>query len=116
MWLAISTRLDISNAVRSDAKYCSAPKAIHWKSALGIHANINGTCGCGITYPRGTSVGFSLEVLPTQTTPVKQPTGGLCQVVQLCVEAHVVCVGFPGRRNVPTSLLLKQRMLLLATQ
>ena len=35
MWLAISTRPDISNAVRSVARYCSAPKAVHWKSALG---------------------------------------------------------------------------------
>ena len=34
MWLAISTRPDISNAVRFFARYCSAPKAVHWKSAL----------------------------------------------------------------------------------
>ena len=61
MWLAILTRLDISNAVRSVARYCSAPKAIHWKSALGILAYINGTCGFGITYQRGTTVGISLE-------------------------------------------------------
>ena len=62
MWLVISTRRpDISNAVRSLAKYCSAPKAIHWKSALGILAYINGTCGFGITYQRETSVGISLE-------------------------------------------------------
>ena len=62
MWLAISTRPDISNAVRSVARYCSAPKAVHWKSALGILAYINGTCGFGITYQRGTTVGISLEV------------------------------------------------------
>ena len=115
MWLVISTRPDISNAVRSVARYCSAPKAIHWKSALGILAYINGAFGFGITYQRGTTVGISLEVLATQTTPVKQPTGGLCQTVQLCVQVHV-CVGFPGRRNVLPSLLLKQSMLLLATQ
>ena len=37
MWLAVSTRPDISNnAVRSVARYCSTPKAIHWKAALGI--------------------------------------------------------------------------------
>ena len=36
MWLAISTRLDISNAARSVARYCSTPKALHWKAALGI--------------------------------------------------------------------------------
>ena len=29
MWLAISTRPDISNAVRSVSRYCSTPKAIH---------------------------------------------------------------------------------------
>ena len=61
-WLAISTRLDISNAVRSVARYCSAPKAIHWKAALGILAYINGTSGFGIAYQRGASVGISLEV------------------------------------------------------
>ena len=54
MLLAISTRPDISNAVRSVARYCSAPKAIHRKAALGILANINGNSGFGITYQRGT--------------------------------------------------------------
>ena len=29
MWLSISTRLDISNAVRAVARYCTAPRAIH---------------------------------------------------------------------------------------
>ena len=29
MWLVISIRPDIFNAVRSVARYCSAPKAIH---------------------------------------------------------------------------------------
>ena len=60
IWLVISTRPDISNAVRSVARYCSAPKAIYWKSALGILAYINGTCGFGITYQRGTTEGISL--------------------------------------------------------
>ena len=59
MWLAISTRLDISNAVRSVARFCSVPKATHWKAALGILAYIKGTSGFGITYQRGTSVGIS---------------------------------------------------------
>ena len=29
MWLSISTRPDISNAVRGVARYCTAPRAIH---------------------------------------------------------------------------------------
>ena len=62
MWLVISTRPDISKAVRSVARYCSTPKVIHWKAALGILAHINGTCGFGTAYQRGTSVGISLEV------------------------------------------------------
>ena len=60
MCLAISTRPDISNAVRSVARYCSSPKTAHWKLALGILAYINGTCGFGIAYQRGTTVGISL--------------------------------------------------------
>ena len=62
MWVAISTRPDISNAVRSVARYCSAPKTVHWKSVLGVIAYVNGTCGFGITYQQGTTVGTSLEV------------------------------------------------------
>ena len=51
MWLAILTRCpDISNAVRSLARYTSGSKIIHWKAALGILAYINGTsvffCHC----------------------------------------------------------------------
>ena len=46
-----------------------------------------------------------------QTTPVKQPTGCLCQAEQLFMEVHV-CVGFSGRRNVSPFLRLKQPMLL----
>ena len=111
MWLAISIRPDISNAVRSVARYCSAAKAIHWKSALGILAYINGTCGFGITYQRGTTaVGISLEVFAdadyaSKATDRSSVSGGGI----MCAEVHV-CVGFPGRRNVPPSLLLKQSM------
>ena len=62
MSLAIPTCPDISNAVRSVARYYSAPKAIRWKSVLVILAYMNGSCGFGITYQRATSVGISLEV------------------------------------------------------
>ena len=59
MWLAILTRCpDISNAVRSLARYTSGSKIIHWKAALGILAYINGTSFFFvIAYQRGTSVG-----------------------------------------------------------
>ena len=63
IWLAISTRPDISNAVRSVPRYFSTPKAIHWKTALGNLAYINDTSsGFGITCQKGTSVGISLKV------------------------------------------------------
>ena len=61
--MAISTLPDTFNAVRSVTRHCPAPKAIHWKTALGILTHISGTSGLGITYQRG-------------TTPVKQSTGG----------------------------------------
>ena len=78
MLLAILTRPAFSNAVRSVARYCSTPKAVHWKAALGILAYINGTSSFGIAYRRGTLAGIFYSFLPTQTTPVKQPTGDLC--------------------------------------
>ena len=112
MWLSISTRPDISNTVRSVARYSSAPKTIHWKAALGILAYINGTSCFGITYQRGTAASFSLEVfadLPMQTTLVKQPIGGLCQAEQLCVQVHM-CVGFQERSNALPFQHLKQNM------
>ena len=116
MWLAISTRPDISNAVRSIARYCFAPIAVHWKSALGILAYINGTCGFGITYQRGTTVGISLEVFvdadyASRATDRRSVLRGTI----MCAGAYM-CVGFLGRRNVSPSLLLKQSMLPLATQ
>ena len=62
MWLAISRRPDISNAVQSVARYCSTPKGIHWEAALDILAYINGTSHFGITYQRGTLASIYLEV------------------------------------------------------
>ena len=102
MWLVISTRPDISNAVRSVARYCFTPKAIHWNAALGIIAYINDTSDIGITYQRGTSVGISSEIFAdadyanwaSKATNRRSMPGKV-----LCVEVHVY-VGFPGRRNV----------------
>ena len=50
MWLSISTRPDIANAVRAVARYCTARRVIHWKAALGILEYINGTSESGITF------------------------------------------------------------------
>ena len=61
MWLSISTRPDIANAVRA-ARYCTAPRPIHWKAALGILEYNSGTSEYGITFQRGTLSGISLEV------------------------------------------------------
>ena len=63
MWMTISTRPDTSNAVRAVVRYCSAPKAIHWKAALGVLACITGTSGSGIGFQQGTKSGNSLEIL-----------------------------------------------------
>ena len=48
MWLSISIRPDISTAVRAVTMYCTAPRAIHWKAALGILKYISGTSKYGI--------------------------------------------------------------------
>ena len=61
MWLSISTRPDIANAVRAVARYCTAPRATHWKAGLGILEYINGTSEYGITFQRGTLSDISLE-------------------------------------------------------
>ena len=53
MWLSTSTRPDISNAVRAVAGYCTVPRAVHWKAALGILEYINRTSECGITFREG---------------------------------------------------------------
>ena len=82
MWLSISTRPDIANAVRAVARYCTAPRAIHWKAALGIVEYINGTSEYGITFQRGTLSGISLEVFAdadyaSKATDRRSVSGGL---------------------------------------
>ena len=62
MWLSISTRPDIAKAVRAVARYCTAPRAIHWKATLGILEYINGTSEYGITFQRWSLSDISLEV------------------------------------------------------
>ena len=65
-------------------------EAINWKSALGILAYINGTCGFGITYHRGTTVGISLEVFPdacyaSKATDRRSVSGGAIMRAVACV-------------------------------
>ena len=90
MWLAISTRPDISNAVRSVARYCSTPKVIHWKAALGILVYINGASDFGITYQRGTLASFSLDTFAdadyaSKVTDRKSVSGGAIMCGGACV-------------------------------
>ena len=91
MWLSISTRPDIANAVRAVARYCTAPRAIHWKAALGILEYINGTSEYGITFQRGTLSGISLEVLAdadyaSKATDRRSVSGGviMCGSASVC--------------------------------
>ena len=90
MWLLISTRADISNAVRSVARYSSAPKVIHWKAALGILAYINGTSCIGITYQRRTAASVSFEVFAdadyvSKATDRRSVSGGAIMCAGACV-------------------------------
>ena len=36
LWIALLSRPEIVNAVRAVARYCTAPKMVHWKAALDI--------------------------------------------------------------------------------
>ena len=91
MWLSTPTRPDIANAVRAVARYCTAPRAIHWKAALGILKYINGTSEYGITFQKEGLSGISLEVFAdadyaSKATDRRSVSGGLimCGGVSEC--------------------------------
>ena len=90
VWLSISTRPDIANAARAAARYCTVPRAIHWKAALGILEYINGTSEYGITFQRETLSGISLEFADadyaTKATDRRSVSGGLimCGGASVC--------------------------------
>ena len=113
MWLSISTRPDISNTVRAVARYYTAPRAIHWKTALGILEYIYGTSEYGITFQRGILSSISLEVF-ADTDYASKIIGRRYQMGRLCVEM-LVYVGFPGLRNALPFRPQKQSTLLLGT-
>ena len=56
MWLANQPRPDISNAVRDEARYAHAPKAVHWGATLSILKYLKTTSDPGITYQRGSGL------------------------------------------------------------
>ncbi|CAB1103605.1 unnamed protein product [Ectocarpus sp. CCAP 1310/34] len=51
---------DIANSVRAVARFCSAPKLIHWKAALSIKGYAVRTSSLGISFQRGRISGLSL--------------------------------------------------------
>ena len=80
MWFAISTRPDISNAVRSVAR----------TAALGIVACINGTSVFGMKYQRGTLANISSEVFAdadyaSKATDRRSVSGGAIMCGGACV-------------------------------
>ena len=73
------------------ARYCTAPRAIHWKAALGILEYINDTSEYGITFQRGTLSGISLEMFAdanyaSKATDRRSVSGGLimCGGASVC--------------------------------
>ena len=81
MCLSISTRPDIANAVRAVARYCTAPRDIHWKAALGILEYINGTLVSTLLHFRERLCPvFYWKCSRNLTTPLRQLTGGRYQV------------------------------------
>ena len=84
-------RPDISNTVRAVARYCTEPRAIHWKAALGILEYINGTSEYGITFQRGTLSSIWLEVFTdadyaSKATDRRSVSGGaiMCGGASVC--------------------------------
>ena len=60
LWIALLTRPDIANAVRAVARYCSAPKLIHWKAARSMLGYAVRTSFFGISFQKGTLTGLGL--------------------------------------------------------
>ena len=92
LWIARLTRPDILNAVRAVARYCSSPKMVHWKAALGILGYTVRTKTFGISFQRGTVEGFSLVAFCdadyASRAADRRPTSG---GVIMCVGGAVFC-------------------------
>ena len=90
-WLATQIWPDISNAVGSVARYCSAPKCVHWRGALGILGYVRRTSGFGINFQSGTVGGLSLQVLAdpdyaSVAADRRSVSGGLVMCGGACVS------------------------------
>ena len=77
--------------MRAIARYCTAPRAIHWKAALDILEYINGTSEHGITFRRGTLSSISLEAFAdadyaSKATDGRSVSGGaiMCEDASVC--------------------------------
>ena len=89
LWIALLTRPDIANSVRAVARYCSAPKLIHWNAAISILGYAVRTSSFGISFQRGTVAGLSLISFTdadyaSRATDRRSISGGV-----------VMCVGGP---------------------
>ena len=87
--------------MRVVARYCTAPRAIHWKAVLGILEYINGTSEYGITTQRGTLFRISLEMFvdadyTSKATDRRSVSGGAI----MCGGARVCC--FSGSQKYVT--------------
>ena len=110
MSLATQSRPDIANAVRAVARYRAGPREIHWKSALGILAYINGTSGYGIIFQRRLMDRFLMQVFAdadyaSKATVRRSVSGGLIICGGACVH------GFLELRSALRFPLLKQNTL-----
>ena len=98
MWLSTQTRPGISNAVRAVARYCAAPKLVHWRAALGILGYVRWTSSFGVTFQRGTAGGLILQVFAdvdyaSKAADRRSVSGGLVIFGGACVS------WFLGLRN-----------------
>ena len=103
LWIARLTRPDILNAVRAVARYCSSPKMVHWKAALGILGYTGRTGTFGISCQSGTAVeGLSLVAFwdadyTSRAANRRSTSGGVISCVQgglssICARSdHTAC-------------------------
>ena len=61
MWLSTQTRPAIPNAAIAVARYCAAPKRVHWREALDILEYVRRARSFWITFQIGSEGGLSLQ-------------------------------------------------------